>query len=84
MKKNNVIINSGPYVEPVSCALTTTEQAEMAKPPETEVQRQCREFWTVCLGASSVGWGRDKNGKFHAEFARHAEAAWIAAQASKQ
>jgi len=55
----------------------------MNKPEETEIQRQCREFWTNRLGASSVGWGRDKNGNFHAEFARNAEAAWIAAREQK-
>lgn len=49
-------------------------------PPETEVQRQTREWWTARLGAGAVGWGRDKNGNFLAQFAREVEAAWAAAQ----
>jgi hypothetical protein len=49
-------------------------------PPETDVQRACREWWTARLGQGAVGWGRDKAGRFLAEFARNAEAAWRAAQ----
>jgi len=47
--------------------------------PETEVQRAVREHWQAALGATTVGWGRDKHGKFLSEFARQCEAAWIAA-----
>lgn len=48
-------------------------------PPETPIQRATREHWTHALGASAIGWGRDKHGRFLAEFARNAEAAWVAA-----
>jgi hypothetical protein len=51
-------------------------------PPETEAQRACRQFWTGRLGAASVGWGRDKDGRFLAAFARDAEAAWMAASST--
>lgn len=48
-------------------------------PPETSIQRATREHWSKALGHQSVGWGRDKHGRFLAEFARQAESAWIAA-----
>lgn len=42
--------------------------------PETSIQKAVREFYTsrgIC-----VGWGRDKQGKFLAQYARDAEEAW--------
>ncbi len=49
--------------------------------PETATQTAVREFWTAWLAPRgvTVGWGRDRRGHFFAEFARDAEAAWIAA-----
>ena len=48
--------------------------------PETATQTAVREFWTSLLAPRGVtiGWGRDPHGHFFAEFARDAEAAWIA------
>jgi len=55
-------------------------------PSETLVQQAVREFYTKHWAGAGrgCGWGRDKHGKFLSEFARDAEAAWIAAQASAQ
>lgn len=43
-----------------------------------------REWYSARLSKRgiAVGWGRDKNGRFFAEYARDAEAAWMAAQAA--
>jgi hypothetical protein len=50
--------------------------------PETPTQTAVREWWTARLSprGATVGWGRDKHGKFLTEFSRDAEAAWIAAR----
>jgi hypothetical protein len=57
-----------------------------AAPPETAVQRAVREFYIARWNGTgkSCGWDRDKHGKFRAEFARDAEAAWHAAMAFAQ
>jgi len=49
--------------------------------PETATQTAVREFWAAWLASRgvTVGWGRDQYGHFFTEFARDAEAAWIAA-----
>lgn len=49
--------------------------------PETAIQTAVREFWIAQLASRGVtiGWGRDQHGHFFTEFARDAEAAWIAA-----
>lgn len=49
-------------------------------PPETDVQAACRTWWTTRMGATAVGWGREKAGGFLAAFARDAQAAWQAAR----
>ena len=48
-------------------------------PPETAIQRAVREHWTVAMGATKIGWGRDRHGRFLAPFAQRAEDAWVAA-----
>lgn len=50
-------------------------------PPETDVQRAVREFYSERMAqrGQTIAWGRDKQGRFLAEFARDAEAAWQAA-----
>ncbi len=54
-------------------------------PPETDLQREVREWWTSRLAERGVGvgWGRDKHGKFLSEFAKDAEAAWKVAKAER-
>jgi hypothetical protein len=51
-------------------------------PPETQAQIDCREWWQKRMISGSVGWGRDRHGKFFAQFARDAQAAWEAAMMS--
>jgi hypothetical protein len=52
-------------------------------PPATAVQIAVEAFYTNLLKPQgvTVGWGRDKHGKFLASYARDAQAAWEAAQA---
>jgi hypothetical protein len=52
-------------------------------PPATAVQIAVETFYTNLLKPQgvTVGWGRDKHGKFLASYARDAQAAWEAAQA---
>lgn len=52
--------------------------------PETATQTEVREFWTALLAPRgiTIGWGRDKQGRFLAQAARDAEAAWAAAVSS--
>jgi hypothetical protein len=52
-------------------------------PPATAVQIAVEAFYTNLLKPQgvTVGWGRDKHGKFLASYARNAQAAWEAAQA---
>lgn len=52
-------------------------------PPRTTQQAEMEAFWTQQLAARgcNVGWGRDKAGEYHAEFARDAYTAWREAYA---
>lgn len=49
-------------------------------PPETETQRQCREFWTKAQPSVVRAWGRAQDGSFLAEESRLLQKAWEAAQ----
>ncbi len=50
-------------------------------PPPTEDQLALEAFWKVRKGTTFCGFGRDKDGRYFAEFARDALAAWQASAA---
>lgn len=51
-------------------------------PPESESQRQCREWWTAREPHVTRNWSRTKWGTFHPEATEALHQAWLAAQAA--
>lgn len=52
-------------------------------PPETESQRQCREWWTKREPHVTRAWSRTASGSYHAEMSESLHQAWLAAQAER-
>ncbi len=54
-------------------------------PPLTPEQARMEAWWRARLAprGQTCGWSRDERGEYHAEFARDAWAAWIAARAER-
>lgn len=53
-------------------------------PPETQSQRECREWWTAREPHVTRAWGRAKDGSFLAESSRSLHAAWETAAADTE